>query len=182
MLSNQTRTRRPGDLWEKLPDLCQEVRDRLAEGGAVIDGAPVPLAYREAVEWLRNRLYLRTERYQSQQWAADTSGLDPDVFEFVVAFRRFMERLGIPTHADVAFVSRADQSRLYVLGKSPDLPANCAYCTGRAFSLVHSVRGRGLPSVAWEVFHHAGCEVAAKLGLGVQWGGAAAPWQWIVDP
>lgn len=129
-----------------------------------------------------HRLYLRSSRYRDQKWRADTSGCDPDVVEFVKAFMAFMARMGIPTHADVAFVSRATQTRMYVLGQSPHLPGQSPHNTGRAVSLVHSARGRRLPSVAWEVFGHVGHEVAGKLGLRVQWGGLSAPWQWIVDP
>lgn len=163
----------------RLPELVYDVQQSLQEG-AVFDGAPLPGSYRDAVKWLTARNYLRSSRYRAQCWRANIAGLEPALAEFYTLFQRAMAKLGVPVHADVAFVSKAVQARWFVLGESADLPGQSPYNTGFAVSVVHSVKGRDLPCVAWEVFAHVGREVAAKLGLGVQWGGVVAPWQWVL--
>lgn len=144
-----------------------------------IDGSPLPITQREAVRYMAHRLYLRSSRYRDQVHHADTGGLDPDVAEFVQAFMRMMANIGIPTHCDVAYQTRGAAAAAYVLGLQDD---PTLFTTGRAVCLVHSVRGRKLPAICWGLFAHVGHEVAGKLGLGVQWGGHSAPWQWVCDP
>lgn len=162
---------RPDHPTNRLPELVQQVRDHLA-AGAVIDGSPLPASYRDAVAYMVYRLYLRSSRYRMQWHAADEALHDADVAEFVTAFRRFCERMGVPVHAELAYGTRRDQVRRYVKGEWPHLP-------GRCVALIHSVRGRDLPPKCWDVLSHAGHEVAAKLGLKVEWGGHGAPWQWV---
>lgn len=164
-----------------LPPLMAEARAKRDGGGAVVNGAPLPASYREAVRFMAHRLYLRSSRYKDQQWRADTAGLDPDVFEFWKAFQRYMANCGIPAIADVAYRSRADEARAYVLSESDALPGS-VFNTGRAIAVAHAIYGRDLPRVCWDMYAHAGREVAQRLGLGVQWGGYVAPWQWVVDP
>lgn len=144
-----------------------------------IDGSPLPITQREAVRYMAHRLYLRSSRYRDQIHSADTAGLDPDAAEFVQAYMSMMANIGVPVHCDLAFQSRSAGQVAYVLGLQDD-PER--FTTGRAVSIVHSVRGRKLPAICWGIFAHVGHEVAGKLGLGVQWGGHSAPWQWSVDP
>lgn len=162
----------------RLPELVSDVRLSLqVEGGAVLDGSPEPSSYREAVQWMVHRNYLRSARYKAQQWAADTAGLDPDVAEFVRVYTRHMHNIGIPVHADLAFAPRHVQARLYVLGEL-SATRDPRYESGRAVALCHSVRGRSLPPVCWRLFGHVGEEVANRLGLEMQWGGEREPWHW----
>lgn len=141
----------------------------------VPDGAPDPATYREAVRWLAHRLYLKSSRYQSQLWRSDAKHLSPVLAEFVQEYANYAARLGIPLHCDIA-TSYAERME-YVLGRirSPEFPS---VFDGTCCSVVHSVRGRDLPDVAWDVLRHLGQEVAAKLCSGVQWGGRATPWLW----
>lgn len=165
-----------------LPELLAEAKARAEVGRSVLDGAPLPVTQREAVRYLAHRLYLRSSMYRDQVHQADTAGLDPDVAEFVQAYMRFMAGLGVPVHVDVAFRSRADHHRLFVLGHVDDLASAGRFASGRDVAIVHSVRGRSLPAICWGVFEHVGAEVGSRLGLKVQWGGHAEPWHWSVDP
>ena len=175
--ANRNRTLTP-EMQSKLTELLAEVRLE-RELANPIDGSPIPITQREAVRYLAHRLYLRSARYRDQTHQADTAGLDPDVAEFVQAFMRMMANIGIPTHADIAFQTRGAAAAAYVLGLQSELDL---FTTGRAFTLVHSIRGRKLPAICWGLFAHVGHEVGRKLGLGVNWGGHSAPWQWVVDP
>lgn len=157
----------------------QDVRRESEVGGGVIDGAPIPLTNRDAVAYMVHRLYLRSTRYRGQQWLSDTAGLDPDVFEFFSAFKRLMENLGVPVHADVAFLARPAHASAYVLGRVDEPPHAVDYASRRAFSLVHSIRGRALPLICWDVFRHCGIEAAGKVGVEVL-NSRDCPWLWIV--
>lgn len=161
----------------KLPDLVRDVQDSLTEGGPVIDGAPIPLVYREAVRFLSHRNYLRSSRYKDQWWRADTSGLDPDVFEYVQGFRRQMENIGIPVVPDVVATS-ADAQRWFVFELEDEAPSTLT--PGRSFAMRHALRGHTMPEICWRIFGHVGREVAGKLGVDVRWGGHTCPWRWDV--
>lgn len=154
---------------------CRQAQLELDQWGA-LDGAPLPASYREAVRWASNRLYLRTGRYQQQAWRSEVGVLVPELQEFVAEFRKLMANIGVPTHADIC--SRKGEHMEYVLGRIDRPGPECPYMEGRAVSLVHSIRGRNMPALAWDIFAHSGREVAAKLGIDVQWGGRARPWLW----
>lgn len=147
--------------------------------GAVIDGTPEPVGYRDALRYMEARGYLRSSRYRDQRLRSDTAGLDPDVYEFVRVYQRHMENIGIPVIADVALAHR-DFARWFVTGvtNAPRLRLP----VGRSVSIIHAIRGRALTPVCWRVFHHVGREVAGKLGLDVEGGEGATPWLWVVEP
>ena len=137
------------------------------------DGDPLPSSYRGAVRWMAHRLYLKSARYQQQLWRSDAKRLDPVLAEFVQEYLKYGARLGIPLHCDIA--SSYSERMEYVLGRIP-APVRPSVYDGTCCSVVHSVRGRDMPALAWDVLAHCGREVAAKLCSGVQWGGVTAPW------
>lgn len=163
-----------------------EIRDRhrvtKTELTTPLNAEPPPISYREAVRYLAHRLYLRTARYKSQLCTADTARLDPAAEEFQRAFVRHMAGIGIPAYCDVGYLTRADEVGLYVRGESDTLSPALSHASGHVVSLAHGLRGREMDKLCWEVFSHVGHEVAGRLGLGVQWGGMSAPWQWSIDP
>lgn len=161
----------------RLPELVREVQETMGKGVAG-DGHPLPTSYRAGMAWLQHRLYLRTGRYKSQLQRADTAALDPDAYEFVRAFQRFMANLGIPVVCDV-YAAPRDEARWFITGLTQVRPSGLP--PGRTVSITHAVRGRDLPPICWRIFEHSGLEVALKLGMGVQWGGLSAPWQWVCD-
>lgn len=114
---------------------------------------------------MAHRLFLRSARYRDLRHTAETAGLDPAMAEFVQAFQRHAAGLGVPVHCDVAWIRNEDAARLYVLGQADMLPADNPYAVGRAVDIVHSVRGRKLPPICWDIMAHIGQEVAGKLGL-----------------
>lgn len=158
--------------------LVEEVKAE--QGGAVLQGtAPPNASYREAVRYMAHRLYLRSPRYREALGRVDLSRLDPDAHEFVRGFQRMMANVGIPVLPD-PLLSDRDRQRWYVLGLSES--TGSVFPVRRSVALMHAIYADRLTPVCWSVFEHVGTEVARKQGLGVQWGGPTAPWQWIIDP
>lgn len=137
---------------------------RRNQGGAVIDGAPLPVTYREAVQWLSARLYLRTTGYRTLHASFPVAGLDDDVQEFVRVYQRHLANIGIPLNVDVGLRTAADAARLYVLGLTDSHHAG-VFASGRAISVCHAIRGHDLPDIAWRVFRHVAVEAGSRLGL-----------------
>nr|WP_245369132.1 M15 family metallopeptidase [Agrobacterium tumefaciens] len=64
-----------------------------------------------------------------------------------------------------------EQQRLYVKGLSKAKPGQSAHNYGLAVDIVHGTKAWDLTRKQWDLIGHIGKEVAASLGIKVEWGG-----------
>lgn len=134
-----------------------------------------------------DRPFLKSQRWQEQQWRADRLGAHPDILEFERVFIRRMSKLGVPMFASEVIRSWKRQEELYALGNSRARGGLSAHQHGCAIDLVHSVKGWNLDKKAWELIGHVGKEVAKQKGLAIvslAWGGDWSfydPAHWQID-
>lgn len=138
----------------------------------------VPEDFRAALRYLQSSRFLRTSRYQAQQWKAERRGADPALLEFERLFVSRCRELDIPVYAATVFVSEAVQNRLFVTGKSDQKAGESPHNEGLAVEILHSQYGRDLPARAWQLLGHIGEEIARRSGIPVEWAGLDQPWLW----
>lgn len=127
-----------------------------------------PGTFRDALAELVDREALRSREVQRRQWKLDRVGLHPNVDEFQFRFLRKAARAGIPLCA-VRIVDDFDD---------PFLHGREAWRYGFALQVLHCVKGYGLSRKAWSILGHIGTELSNQRGLGIVWGGEAAPYYW----
>lgn len=146
-----------------------------------VETPSVPENFRDAAAFLRRQSFLDSSRYREQQWKAYRVGADVRLLEFERVFIARLAKLGIPAFADEFVITDAAQRVRFLNGKSPHRPGESPSNHGRTVSIVHSLRGRELPAICWDLFHHVGEETAKRLGVEVNWGGPEGqPWRWEI--
>lgn len=132
---------------------------------------PVPETFSEALAGMVNRSFLRSERYQQQQWRANRLGALPKLVEFEGKLVKRMRALGVPMFAHNMIRSAAEQEKLLRDGVSRAGGGQSAHNYGLAVDIVHSARGWDLKAKEWALIGHVGKEVAKACGVKVEWGG-----------
>lgn len=84
---------------------------------------------------------------------------------------RRMAKMGIPMFAHEVMRSVERQDELFKAGKSNVRGKNGAHPNGFAIDLIHSVKGWQLNDRQWALIGHQGKEIAAAMGLDLEWGG-----------
>lgn len=120
---------------------------------------------------MRNRAFLQTERYKSQQTRAIRAGCHPDIIEFERKLIKKMLKLGVPMFCHSALRDSDEQNALYVKGHSKARGGQSPHNYGLAADVVHSVKAWDLSRAQWAVVGHVGKELAASLGIKIEWGG-----------
>lgn len=152
--------------------------------------ATLPVTYREALEGLRDIVFLAGQKHHLQHERADRQGAHPDIVGgfrptrmgeygmgyvecrgFEPVFRRRMAALGVPMFAHCIVRTPLEQERLKAEGFSKAGPGDSAHQYGCAVDFIHGTRAWDLAPIQWEVIGHVGKEVALSLGLKVEWGG-----------
>lgn len=136
--------------------------------------APISASYQGALAGIVNREFLRSERYQQQQWRALRRGAHPDVLEFERLFVKRMAKLGVPVFASEVIRSPERQNELFKQGNSRAKGGQSPHQYGCAVDIVHSTMGWNMEPKAWSLMGHVGNEIIAQRGLGIQsfaWGG-----------
>lgn len=127
--------------------------------------------YEAELRGMRNRAFLEDSRYMSQQTRALRAGCHPDILEFERKFVRRMAKLGIPMFCHTALRDHEEQSSLYVRGYSNARAGQSPHNYGLAVDIVHGTKAWELTQKQWELVGHLGKELAAQLGIKVEWGG-----------
>lgn len=156
----------------KLAQLVEEVR----EG---IEPLPEPTTYGGALKVMVNRPFLATWKHREQHLRANRVGAHPDILAFERAFVARFKRVGVPMWAHSVVRDEAEQNRLYVTGVSLATAGKSPHNHGLAVDLVHGTLAWNLPKSSWEIVGHVGLEVAAQLGVKLEWGGT---WRRFYDP
>lgn len=131
-----------------------------------------PATYSEALRGLVNRPFLASQKHQEQQWRANRKGGHPRLVEFERKLVKRCADVGIPMWCHTFVRTAQEQQREFEEGHSKDSPVDGAWPhMAYAFDLVHGVKAWGLTKKEWAVVGALGKEVAAAMGLKVDWGG-----------
>lgn len=139
-----------------------------------IDGRPegaIEQKYSAALDGMRNLPFLKTAKYQEQQFRANREGAHPKIVEFADQLVKRMKLVGVPMFPHCIVRTPADQDAAYALGHSR-IRGNGDY-PHRAFAvdIIHGIKGWNLTEKQWALVGHLGFEVAKKVGVTVVWGG-----------
>lgn len=118
-----------------------------------------------------DRSFLASERYKGQQTRAIRAGAHPDLLEFERVLVKRMAKLGIPMFAHCVMRDGEEQNLLFVTGRSKARAGQSPHQYGLAVDVVHGVKAWDLTRKQWDIVGHVGKEVAAQLGVKVEWGG-----------
>lgn len=136
--------------------------------------------YQTAMRQLVDKPFLQTVKYREQQGRADRTRqlvyFDEKtqrypILAFEKALIRDLRRRGIPMFAHCVVRSDAEQTALYVKGRTKARAGESPHNHGMAVDIIHSVLAWGLDKKSWEIISHIGYEVGARLGLEMKWGG-----------
>lgn len=122
-----------------------------------------------------NPAFLKTQKWQDQQWCANREGVHPDILEFEKRMIRRMSKLGVPMFASEVMRTPERQNDLYALGNSRAKGGQSPHQYGCAIDLVHSVKWWTLSQMEWRIVGHVGQEIVTQAGLAIvslAWGGS----------
>lgn len=128
-------------------------------------------SYGAALSAMVDRAWLKTAKYQGQQFRAYRVGAHPDLVEFEKRFVRRMARLGVPMFAHEMVRNSARQEALYSQGLTRARAGQSAHQWGCAVDLVHGTKAWNLDAKSWAIIGHVGREVAGQAGIAIRWGG-----------
>ena len=127
--------------------------------------------YASELRGMIDRSFLASERHKGQHNRADRAGGHPTLLEFERVFIKRMAKLGVPMFAHCVYRGDVEQQRLYVKGLSKARPGESPHNSGLGVDIVHGTKAWDLTRKQWELVGHIGKEVAASLGIKVEWGG-----------
>ena len=128
-------------------------------------------AYASELRGMQDRSFCFSQRYGDQQGRADRTGADPRILEFERKLIKRAFKLGVPLFAHCVVRGSAEQSRLFREGRSKARPGESAHNFGAAVDLIHGTKAWALSRKQWAILGHIGKEVAASIGVKVEWGG-----------
>lgn len=146
---------------------------------------PVPATYREALDGLTSKVFLRDQSYKRQQWRANRNGAHSDILDFERMFVRAMRKMDVPVFAHNMVRTSDEQDALYVKGVTKAKGGQSPHNYGCAVDIVHGLHAWDIPKKAWDLFGHVGKEVAHKAGIKIEWGGDWSfydPAHWELHP
>lgn len=128
------------------------------------------MRFAEALASIRSPDFLKSEKYQEQQYRADRCGVHPSLLAFETAFVKRLKELGVPVFCHCAKRTYAEQAAAYARGNSK-IKKYGAHTVGGAVDIIHSTKAWEIPAKAWTAFGHIGKEIAAAQSLDLVWGG-----------
>lgn len=128
--------------------------------------------YAQAVKAIRNRDFCQSRRFVDQQMRADRVGAHPEILGFERLLVKRLRGMGIPMFAHCVWRGEAEQTRLYVQGRSKAAYGDSAHNYGCAVDLVHGTLAWNMTERSWAVIAHVGKELAASKGWKLEWGGS----------
>lgn len=155
------------------PLLVEHANSREAVVAEVSD-VPAPAeggVYGAELRGMVDRSFCLSERYKAQQTRVPRAGSHPDLVEFERRLIARGRKLGVPLFAHCFVRSDADQNSLFVRGLSKARAGESPHNYGLAVDVVHGTKAWDLTRKQWEIIGHVGKEVAAQLGVKVEWGG-----------
>lgn len=166
-MDNQNRNR---PTWPKLRQAMIDQFDLRYEG-AQIALPDLDSSISEALLRLRDAQFLKSTKYQEQQWKAVRNGAHSDILDFERLFVRKLKRLGVPMYAHNMVRTTAQQQELFVRGVTNAKGFDSPHPNGCAVDIVHSIRHWELTKAEWLTIGHIGKELAVQNGFKLVWGG-----------
>ncbi|MER8450126.1 M15 family metallopeptidase [Mesorhizobium sp. M1428] len=123
------------------------------------------------LQGLRDRAFMMSERYASQQLRASREGSRPEILAFYDAFQRQLRALGVPMFAFCFVRDSEAQDAAYASGNSKAQAGESPHNFGCAVDIVHSRKAWSLTKREWQVIGHIGKDVAARNQMKIDWGG-----------
>lgn len=127
--------------------------------------------YASELRGMIDRSFLLSERHKGQHNRADRSRGHPTLLEFERKLIKRFAKLGVPMFAHCVYRDDKEQTRLFVKGLSKAKAGQSAHNHGFAVDIVHGTKAWDLTRKQWDVVGHIGKEVAASMGIRVEWGG-----------
>lgn len=134
----------------------------------------MPSTFGDALRGMADRPFLKSQKWQDQQWRAVREGAHPDILEFERVMIKRMAKLGVPMFAHCVVRSLEQQAAEFAEGNSRAKPGNSPHNYGCAVDLVHSTKAWGLSEKEWLLIGHVGKELITQKGLAITslaWGG-----------
>lgn len=119
--------------------------------------------------------FIRTQKYQDQQWRAMRIGAHPQMLLFTRLLIAKAKRLNIPLFASEIVRTPERQAQLYADGFSKAIGAKAPHVFGCAADIVHSTLGWSLEAKQWELLGKLGKELAIQRTIPIVWGGDWPP-------
>lgn len=151
-----------------------DAADREEGGAQALPDLDGPMQTARAT--LMDEQFLKSPRYQEQQWRANRNGAHSDILDFERLFIRHMRKLGIPMFAHNMVRTKDEQAALYVRGVTQAKAGSSPHNHGCAVDIVHGVRAWELTRNEWALIGHLGKELANKRGFKLTWGGDWSFW------
>lgn len=136
-----------------------------------MDKRPEMDAVEAGLRMVRNPDFVRSEKFQEQQWRADRKGADSEILDFERLFVRRFAKLGVPMFAHCVVRPVSEQDRLFSLGRSKAKGGQSPHNYGFAVDLIHGIDAWDLHRETWALIGRIGKEVAAQAGIDIEWGG-----------
>lgn len=146
---------------------------------------PPSRSYADAVRGMANVPFLKTIKFQDQQYRANWEGAHPDLVDFHRAFHARMIKLRVPMFAVEVLRTGERQKELQEGGYSKAPPGKSPHQYSCAMDYVHSVQAWNLTKAEWQIIGHVGKEVATQGGWHITWGGDWDFWDpahWEITP
>lgn len=141
-----------------------------------VNDAPVT-DFASALRAVASVVFLRSEKYQEQQWRADRVGAHPDILDFERLLIRRMKKLNVPMFAHCVMRTDAAQASAFAVGASNFPAGKGPHRKGCAVDIIHGLKAWDLDKKTWAIIGHVGKEIAAQAGIDVVWGGDwSDPW------
>lgn len=135
----------------------------------------VDVGYSSAVAGMVDTEFIKTKRYQEQQYRAYSLGAHPVIVEFSTLLVRRMRDKGIPMFPHCIWRDKDEQDRVFRESFSQTQWPNSAHNHGCATDIIHSTKAWDLTPRQWQVVGHVGKELAASKGWKLVWGGLDSP-------
>jgi hypothetical protein len=131
----------------------------------------LPTSFDAALRGMVDWPFLKSQKWQEQQWRSNREGAHWHILDFERLFIRQCFKMGIPMFAHSLVRTHAEQTMLYVKGVSKAKAGQSWHNFGQAVDIVHSVKAWNLTDHEWRLLGHIGKEVAARNNIKVRWGG-----------
>jgi hypothetical protein len=124
-----------------------------------------------APERLRMPSLISASSTLEQHNRADWQNVSMDIRHFAAKLVEAFRKQGIPLYVHSAFRTKDEQNALLEAGRSKAQFPRAAHCQGAAVDIVHSKYHWELSPQEWQLIGKIGKQVAAQMGLSLNWGG-----------
>lgn len=124
-----------------------------------------------ALRMMADKAFILTPRYKEKQWVANRKDCHADILEFERRFVAKAKKMDIPLYAHCIRRGRAEQTDLFVMGRSKAKYGQSPHNYGMAVDMLHCRFNWQLDKKAWSVLGHVGGEIAKQAGINIEWGG-----------